>query len=75
VVSLHVLAILFYRFYKNQNLVGPMFTGRKDASVVSEAEGIKHSQLLKALVVILAAAGIVWFVLSQAPPPPSFEEY
>jgi len=75
VVSLHVLAILFYRFYKNQNLVGPMFTGHKAASVVPETEGIKHSQLIKALVVILVAAGIVWFVLSQAPPPPSFEEY
>lgn len=71
VVVLHVAAILFYYFYKRQNLVGPMFTGRKPGDIVPEAEVITASQVLKALVVALVAAGIVWLVLSQAPPPPA----
>lgn len=72
VVSLHVLVILFYRFYKRQNLLGPMFTGRKLAPV---HEAITGSQLVKALVVALIAWAAVWLLLAQAPPPPSFEEY
>jgi cytochrome b len=72
VVSMHVLVILYYRLYKNQNLVGSMFTGRKAAPA---HEAISGSQLLKALVVALVAGGAVWLLLSQAPPPPSFEEY
>jgi cytochrome b len=71
VVVLHVAAILFYHFYKRQNLVGPMFTGRKPGDLVPAAEAINASQLVRALVVALVAAGIVWLVLSQAPPPPA----
>jgi cytochrome b len=73
VVVLHVVAILFYRFYKRQNLVGPMFTGRKSGELVSPDEAIEGSQLWKALIVALAAAGIVWLILSLAPPPPSLD--
>jgi hypothetical protein len=38
---------------------------------VPAAEAINASQLVRALVVALVAAGIVWLVLSQAPPPPA----
>jgi cytochrome b len=75
IVGLHVLAIVFYRFFKNQNLVGPMFTGYKPASIVPEHEAIKGSELLKAIIVAVVAAGAVWLLLEQAPPPPSYEEY
>jgi hypothetical protein len=71
VVVLHVAAILFYRFYKRQDLVGPMITGQKPGAIVPAVEAITSSQLLKALVVALVAAGVVWLVLSQAPPPPA----
>jgi cytochrome b len=75
VISLHVLAILFYRFFKQQNLVGPMITGRKDAKHVPGEEAITSSQLLKALIVALVCAGGVYLLLQQAPPPPAAEEY
>lgn len=75
VISLHVLAILFYRLYKNQNLVGPMITGRKPASLVPEQEAIPGSQLLKALIVALLCAGAVYLLLEQAPPPPMGDDY
>jgi cytochrome b len=75
VVLLHVVAIFFYLFYKRQNLLGPMFSGRKPGELVPPAEAIQGSQLWKALILVLVAAGIVWLVLAQAPPPPSFDEY
>jgi cytochrome b len=71
IVVLHVVAILFYVLFKRQNLVGAMLTGRKPHGLVSETEAITGSQLFKALIVVLVAAGIVWLVLSQAPPPPA----
>jgi cytochrome b len=66
-VLLHVAAILFYAFYKNQNLVVPMLNGHKPATLVPEHEAISHSQLLKALVVSLVAAGFVYWLLAHAP--------
>ena len=67
VVLLHVAAIVFYAFYKNQNLVVPMLHGHKPATLVPEHEAISHSQLLKALVVSLVAAGLVYWLLAHAP--------
>jgi cytochrome b len=75
VICLHVLAILFYRVFKRQNLVQPMVTGRKSAAHVPAHEAIASSQLLKALIVALVCAGGVYLLLKQAPPPPSTEEY
>ena len=75
VMSLHVLAILFYAIYKRQNLVRPMITGSKPATVVPEGEAIGSSQLLKALIVALVCAGGIYALLEFAPPPPAVEEY
>jgi cytochrome b len=66
-VGLHVAAIVFYAFYKNQNLVVPMLHGHKPAVLVPEHEAISSSQLLKALVVSLVAAGFVYWLLAHAP--------
>lgn len=75
VISLHVLAILFYAFYKRQNLVRPMITGSKPAEMVPEAAAIGSSQLLKALIVALVCAGGIYVMIKFAPPPPNVEEY
>jgi cytochrome b len=75
VISLHVLAIVFYAFYKRQNLVQPMITGSKPASVVPENEAITSSQLWKALIVVLVCAGGIYLLLANAPPPAAVEEY
>jgi hypothetical protein len=66
-VALHIAAILFYAFYKNQNLVVPMLHGHKPATLVPEHEAISSSQLLKALGVSLVAAGFVYWLLAHAP--------
>jgi len=66
-VGLHVAAILFYLFYKRQNLVVPMLNGHKPATLVPEHEAIRSSELLKALVVSLVASGFVYWLLAHAP--------
>ena len=66
-VVLHIGAILFYAFYKKQNLVVPMLHGHLPAVMVPEHEAIKSSQLFKALVVSLVAAGFVYWLLAHAP--------
>jgi cytochrome b len=66
-VCLHVAAILFYALYKKQNLVVPMLHGHKPATLVPEHEAISSSQLFKALVVSLVAAGFVYWLLAHAP--------
>jgi cytochrome b len=69
VVGVHVAAIVFYALYKRQNLVGPMLSGRKPADLVAASEAIGHSQLLKALIIALICAAVVYAVLAFAPPP------
>lgn len=70
VICLHVLAIIYYKAYKRQNLVVPMITGRKPAHLVPTHEAIGSSQLLKALVIAALCAGAVYWLIASAPPPP-----
>ena len=69
----HVVAVLFYVFFKRQNLIGAMLNGRKPANVVSETEAISSSQLLKALILALIVAGGIWYLVANAPPPAPLE--
>jgi hypothetical protein len=46
-----------------------MFTGHKPALHVPHHEAIKSSELIKALVVCALSAGVVYYLLSHAPPP------
>jgi cytochrome b len=75
VVGLHVFTIIFYAAWKRQNLVTPMLSGYKQASVVPAGEEIANSQLLKALVIAVISAAVVYAVLAFAPPPPVDEYY
>jgi cytochrome b len=64
-IVLHVLAIVFYRFVKKDDLVSPMITGSKtlpaDASTANAAGG---SALLGAIV-LAVAAGSVWYIVTR----------
>jgi cytochrome b len=70
-VVLHLGAIAFYRYVKKQNLVIPMLTGHKPGELVPPHEAISSSQLIKALIVAAVAAGLVYFLISHAPPEPN----
>lgn len=68
-IVLHLGAITFYTFVKREPLVPAMFHGRKPADHVPAHEAIPGSQLWKALIVIVLAAGCVYWLLHSAPPP------
>jgi cytochrome b len=67
VVCLHIAAIIFYGLYKRQNLIVPMLHGHLPSTMVPEHEAISSSQLIKAVVVSLVAAGFVYWLLAHAP--------
>lgn len=61
-VVLHLLAVVFYAVFKRDNLVGPMITGSK---ALNGAEAPRMAPLWLALILLAAAAGIV-YAASQA---------
>lgn len=71
-VVLHLLAITFYFVVKKQNLVGAMLHGKKQ---VAEHDAITKSELVRAIIVIVIAAALVYWLLAAAPvtPDASFE--
>ena len=70
---IHVVAILYYLVVKKQNLIKPMFTGKKLLDNGEANQGIKHSKLLIALIVAIAVVCFVyWLVVINAP---VIEEY
>lgn len=67
-IAMHLLAVLFYLFWKKQNLIGPMFTGRKhidrDLASSRAEESSVGGNLLVAAAVLGAAAATVYLVAS-----------
>lgn len=67
-IALHILAIMFYKKVKKKSLVLPMITGKKSSEDVPEKDAIKHSKIVMALIIALAvAAFIYWLVVINAP--------
>jgi cytochrome b len=65
-VTLHLLAIAFYFLVKKQNLVGAMLHGKK---YVAENDAITKSEIVRAIIVIVIAAALVYWLLAAAPEP------
>jgi cytochrome b len=64
-VITHLLAIMFYRLRKNENLVLPMITGDKLLEHDVRPSSDTPTDRLKAALVLLVCASVVWFVLSR----------
>ncbi len=58
-VGLHIAAILFYLFYKRDNLIGPMISGWRRKG---EGVGMTRAPLLNLAVAIVVAFAGMWFV-------------
>jgi uncharacterized YccA/Bax inhibitor family protein len=70
---MHLLAIAYYERVKKQSLIRPMITGKKSEKLVKVNDIIQHSKiLLSVLLVIAVAAFIYWLVVVNAP---IIEEY
>ncbi len=72
-IGLHVLVVLAHLVVKRENLIWPMFTGRKSADQVPAGEGIAGSRLWLALIiVVLLALALAWAVRSAPVTEPTF---
>jgi len=77
-VSLHVLAVLFYTFVRRNNLIKPMITGWKPApSSGTDAKSARGGPLWALLLALLLSGVAVWIanggLLAPPPPPPERE--
>ncbi|RCS57446.1 cytochrome b/b6 domain-containing protein [Parvibium lacunae] len=71
-ISLHLAAILFYAWFKRENLVGPMLHGHKTVATPLSATPLKTSvdgrgQRIIALILLLTCAGIVYWITQLKP--------
>ena len=64
-ILLHILAVLFYFFYKRQNLITAMVTGRK-SDVDGALEAITGSRLPAAAVLLLISSALVYCLVRFA---------
>jgi len=67
-IVLHLSVITYYWKVKKENLVLPMITGKKSASMVNKKDAIKSSRIPLAILVGLASIFFVyWLVVLNAP--------
>jgi cytochrome b len=71
-IGLHVAAILGYLLVKRQDLLTPMFTGRKRARWLTPADEVRSSRILLALALAALAALLLYVAVSTAPEPSIF---
>jgi len=62
-IALHVFAIAYYQFAKNQSLTKAMITGKKDLAN-KEGEEEKPASNLVALVVLLVCTALVYYLIN-----------
>jgi cytochrome b len=66
--GLHVAAVFAHRVFAKDDLIGPMFSGRKDAGQVAPTEAITSSRLWLAALLLAALAALVSWLVVRAPP-------
>jgi hypothetical protein len=60
-----VVAVFFYRFVKGEDLIIPMVTGTKPSTSVPGHATLRYGRLYVAVLLLLAAAAFVWWVVRQ----------
>ncbi len=77
VIAVHIMAIIFYRVYKNQHLSSAMIHGKKLGS--PESLSVKHARktttLIVAAIVFTLCAGGVFLLATALPEPPVASDY
>jgi cytochrome b len=61
-VWLHIVAVLFYRFVRGEDLVAAMISGRKPRHEIDARTELKFVRLRWALLCLALAASIVWWI-------------
>lgn len=66
IIGLHLIAIGWYVIFLKHNLIRPMFDGKK---AIASKDGIPHSQLIKAILIMCLVAIFVYWLVAINPPP------
>jgi cytochrome b len=67
-IGLHIGAVCYYQFVRREDLLLPMWTGRKPASRVPPQAEIASQRIWLAIVLAGIAALILWRIIATAPP-------
>ncbi|RZK02031.1 MAG: cytochrome B [Flavobacterium sp.] len=74
-VALHIIAVLVHVFFKRDNIIKAMFTGKKLTKDVVDDKSISSSKILLAVIIVIMLALILTWIIVQAPISVSSEEY
>ncbi len=64
-IAIHLAAVLGYLLLRNENLIRPMLTGRKQATPETATADLPYARSWIAAAVLMAAGGIVWWVVTR----------
>jgi len=66
-IFLHIVAVLFHVWFKRDNIVKAMFTGKKNTDELAEEKSISSSKIWLAIIIVaIVIAALVW-IISGAP--------
>jgi cytochrome b len=65
--AVHILAVIAHHIFKRENLILAMITGRKPHDCVPDGEIIHSSRTWLAVLLVVALAGALWWIVAQAP--------
>ena len=66
-IFLHIVAVLFHVWFKRDNIVKAMFTGKKNTDELAEEKSISSSRIWLAIIIVaIVIAALVW-IISGAP--------
>ncbi|MEM7739957.1 MAG: hypothetical protein AAF225_04085, partial [Pseudomonadota bacterium] len=68
-IVIHILAVLSYWIFKSTNLIKPMFTGQKPATLVPESERAETPPIRTALLAVGLSLVMVLMIILFAPEP------
>jgi len=73
-VVLHIIAVLVHVFFKRDNILKAMFTGKKSATGIEE-KSISSSRIWLAVIIVIVLALVLTWVVIHAPQAVITEEY
>lgn len=66
-ILIHIIAVFIHVFFKKENLIKAMFTGKKPAEGLEKAESIGSSRIWLAAIIIIVLAAILGWLITTAP--------
>lgn len=74
-IALHILAVVFHVWFKRDNIIKAMFTGKKNAEGLEGEPTIKSSRIWLAIIIVVVVASILAWIIYSAPVPVTNTEY